>query len=61
MDDPSPGLRPGLFFVAGFSPGRHPFHTWRVVTDEAAYGRLVRDRNPQADPADRTATFPSYR
>ena len=48
-------------YKAGFSPGRHPFHTWRVVTDDAAYAGLVRDRNPQADPADRTATFPSYR
>jgi len=56
------GSNDSLFsYKAGFSPSRHPFHTWRLVTDEAAYERLVRDRNPQADPADRTATFPSYR
>jgi Acetyltransferase (GNAT) domain len=56
------GCNDSLFtYKAGFSPVRHPFHTWRVVTDEPAYQRLVRDRNPQADPADRTATFPPYR
>ncbi|HEU4349650.1 MAG TPA: hypothetical protein VFR35_17885, partial [Actinoplanes sp.] len=35
-------------YKAGFSPCRHPFHTWRLVADPAAYQRLVRERNPQA-------------
>lgn len=48
-------------YKAGFSPSRHPFHTWRVVTDPDAYRELVRQRRPEADPADLSATFPSYR
>ncbi|GIF16499.1 GNAT family N-acetyltransferase [Actinoplanes teichomyceticus] len=57
------GGRPDSLFSykAGFSPGRHPFHTWRVVTDRPAYDSLVRARRPDADPADLTGTFPSYR
>lgn len=56
------GSNDSLFsYKAGFSPSRHPFHTWRVVTDPVAYAGLVRDRRPAADPADLTATFPSYR
>jgi hypothetical protein len=56
------GSNDSLFsYKAGFSPSRHPFHTWRVVTDPGAYRRLVRERRPGADPADLTATFPSYR
>ncbi len=56
------GRNDSLFsYKAGFSPRRHPFHTWRVVTDPQAYERLVRARNPAADPADRTGTFPPYR
>jgi hypothetical protein len=50
-----------FFYKSGFSPGRHDFHTWRVVTDPVAYRRLVADRRPQADPDDLAATFPSYR
>jgi hypothetical protein len=46
---------------AGFSPNRHPFHTWRLVTDREAYRRLVAERRPDADPADMTGTFPPYR
>ncbi len=42
-------------YKAGFSPRRHPFHTWRVVTDPDAYRRLV------DDPADLSGTFPPYR
>ncbi len=48
-------------YKAGFSPRRHPFHTWRVVADSGAYRRLVRERRPGADPADRSGMFPSYR
>jgi hypothetical protein len=56
------GRNDSLFsYKAGFSPCRHPFHTWRVVADPDAYERLVRERNPEADPADRSATFPPYR
>lgn len=56
------GCNDSLFtYKAGFSPSRHPFHTWRVVTDRPAYDALVRDRRPDADPADLTTTFPSYR
>ncbi|GGN70949.1 hypothetical protein GCM10010112_37910 [Actinoplanes lobatus] len=56
------GANDSLFsYKAGFSPSRHPFHTWRVVADPAAYEELVRERKPGADPADLTTTFPSYR
>jgi hypothetical protein len=56
------GVDDSLFsYKAGFSPGRHPFHTWRVVADPSAYGRLVRARKPEAEPGDLTATFPPYR
>jgi Acetyltransferase (GNAT) domain len=56
------GCNDSLFqYKAGFSPSRHPFHTWRVVTDPDAYRRLVAERNPTADPDDRTGTFPPYR
>ncbi|WP_433306678.1 GNAT family N-acetyltransferase [Actinoplanes sp. CA-030573] len=50
-----------FFYKSGFSPSRHPFHTWRVVADPARYRELVRSRRPGADPDDLTATFPSYR
>ncbi|MEV6346226.1 GNAT family N-acetyltransferase [Actinoplanes sp. NPDC051851] len=56
------GSNDSLFtYKAGFSPSRHPFHTWRVVTDSPAYTSLVHERRAGADPADLTATFPSYR
>jgi hypothetical protein len=56
------GANDSLFsYKAGFSPGRHAFHTWRVIADQGAYERLARDRRPDADPADLTATFPAYR
>jgi hypothetical protein len=56
------GSNDSLFaYKAGFAPGRHPFHTWRVVADPVAYRALVRDRRPDADPDDLTATFPPYR
>lgn len=50
-----------FFYKSGFSPSRHPFHTWRLVTDPVAYRDLVADRRPQADPDDLAATFPPYR
>ena len=56
------GSNDSLFsYKSGFSPSRHPFHTWRVVADPAAYRKLVSDRRPEADPEDLAATFPSYR
>ena len=56
------GRNDSLFsYKAGFSPVRHPFHTWRVVADEEAYRRLLAERVPGADPDDRSGTFPSYR
>jgi hypothetical protein len=56
------GCNDSLFsYKAGFSPSRHPFHTWRVVPDPPAYRELVRQRRPEADPDDLSATFPSYR
>ncbi|WP_430782649.1 GNAT family N-acetyltransferase [Actinoplanes sp. G11-F43] len=56
------GANDSLFsYKAGFSPSRHPFHTWRVIADPVAYERLVRERRPGADPADLSTTFPAYR
>jgi hypothetical protein len=56
------GRNDSLFsYKAGFSPNRHPFHTWRVVTDPGAYRKLVEQLNPAADPADMSGTFPPYR
>jgi Acetyltransferase (GNAT) domain len=56
------GSNDSLFsYKAGFSPNRHPFHTWRVVTEPGAYRRLLEQRNPAADPADMSGTFPPYR
>ena len=50
-----------LRFKLGFSSGRHPFSTVRAVLDAAAYERLVRERAPDLDPADRGGFFPAYR
>lgn len=44
-------------FKAGFSDRRHPFHTWRVVTDEDRYRALLA---PGAED-DRRGYFPAYR
>jgi hypothetical protein len=56
------GSNDSLFsYKAGFAPGRHPFHTWRVVADPAAYRELMRRHRPGAGPADPSATFPPYR
>lgn len=47
----------GLFhFKAGFSDRRHPFRTWRVVVDDAAYRSLCRGTEA-TDPT----YFPAYR
>lgn len=58
------GEEDSLFaFKAGFSTLRFPFRTWRMVTDPAAYGRLVAawegEAGRAADPAD--GFFPAYR
>jgi hypothetical protein len=50
-----------FFYKSGFSPSRHPFHTWRVVSDPPTYRKLVWLRRPAADPDDLAATFPPYR
>jgi len=54
-----------LHFKAGFSDKRLPFHTLRVVVDEAEYVRLVTAADPGGeaalDPADLTGFFPLYR
>ena len=56
------GSNDSLFsYKAGFSPCRHPFHTWRVVAAPGPYRELVAARRPSADPDDLTATFPPYR
>jgi lipid II:glycine glycyltransferase (peptidoglycan interpeptide bridge formation enzyme) len=48
-------------FKAGFAPDRHPFHTLRVVLDQAAYAELVQARDPKADPMVLDGFFPGYR
>ena len=56
------GANDSLFsYKTGFSPCRHPFHTWRLVADPDAYAQLMRERNPESDPADLSTTFPAYR
>jgi hypothetical protein len=56
------GANDSLFFYkSGFSPSRHPFHTWRLVTDPVAYRKVVAARRPSANPEDLAATFPPYR
>jgi hypothetical protein len=56
------GVNDSLFeFKAGFSPLRHPFHSWRVILDRPSYERLVRERDASADPADVRDYFPLYR
>lgn len=56
------GREDSLFrFKAGFSRGRRPFHTLRLVCDEGKYQALCRERAPSADPATRDGFFPLYR
>ncbi|MCO8276584.1 GNAT family N-acetyltransferase [Actinoplanes sp. TRM 88003] len=53
------GEQDSLFsYKAGFSPRRHPFHTWRVVSDRMAYEDLVSATGRQPD---ESGTFPPYR
>jgi len=52
-----------FYFKAGFSKERHPFITWRIITDEAAYdtlvGRWQACLNVRA--GERNGYFPAYR
>ena len=50
-------------FKAGFSDDRALFHTWRLITDPAAYGKLVQAWEQQTGlPAQgHQAYFPAYR
>lgn len=45
-------------FKTGFSPQRHPFHTWRVVIDRERYRELCAARGVEAD---ERSFFPAYR
>jgi hypothetical protein len=58
------GSADSLFhFKAGFSSGRHPFRTWRIVADPEIYGEFAHLWEKQAGtPADPpTEFFPAYR
>jgi hypothetical protein len=56
------GAKDSLFsYKAGFSSGRHPFHTWRVVADRAGYEDLLRRKGLTPDPALMSGHFPPYR
>ncbi|WP_197382155.1 GNAT family N-acetyltransferase [Mycolicibacterium mengxianglii] len=48
-------------YKAGFSSGRHSFHTWRVVTNGAAYANLLARRGIPPESVDISGYFPSYR
>nr|WP_221378110.1 GNAT family N-acetyltransferase [Actinoplanes polyasparticus] len=53
------GEQDSLFsYKAGFSPRRHPFHTWRVVSDRMAYEDLV---SAAGRDTGESGTFPPYR
>ncbi len=60
------GAEDSLFkFKSGFSKGRAPFHTFRMIVDADRYRALVRSRmsqpdGPQAE-AELTGFFPAYR
>ena len=57
------GLSSLFAFKAGFSRARHPFYTWRAVTDEPAYRALIERwelcSGMRADGID--GFFPAYR
>lgn len=56
------GAKDSLFsYKAGFSTGRHPFHTWRVVADRAGYENLLRRKGLNPDSALMSGHFPPYR
>ena len=44
----------------GFASGRHPVHTWRVITDPDAYADLLRGNGLTPDPTHLTGRFPAY-
>ncbi|MEP6651729.1 MAG: GNAT family N-acetyltransferase [Myxococcales bacterium] len=48
-------------FKAGFSRGRGRFRTLRLVVDRERYAALVKERQPQCDPAALDGYFPAYR
>jgi CelD/BcsL family acetyltransferase involved in cellulose biosynthesis len=58
------GKSDSLFkFKAGFSPLRHPFHTWRIVAIEDAFDALVQQSNSSGHEAEDSSEdfFPAYR
>jgi hypothetical protein len=56
------GAKDSLFsYKAGFSSGRHPFHTWRVVTHRAAYESLLTRSGVVSESIDMAGYFPPYR
>lgn len=57
------GKKDSLFhFKAGFSPRRHPFHTWRVVVNPEHYDALCARRLAAGDAVSNpTDFFPLYR
>jgi Acetyltransferase (GNAT) domain len=56
------GAQDSLFaYKAGFGTGRHPFHTWRVVSDPDAYQVLLRRKGLTPDPGQLSGHFPAYR
>jgi hypothetical protein len=60
------GAKDSLFsYKAGFSAGRHAFHTWRVVTDPVAYRALVSRGGAEShagfDAEGMSGNFPPYR
>jgi Acetyltransferase (GNAT) domain len=50
-----------FWYKTGFSDRRHPFHTWRVVTDPAAYDAIVRQKGASLDSDLMSGYFPAYR
>jgi hypothetical protein len=56
------GAKDSLFaFKAGFSRGRCPFHTLRMVVDPEAYESIARARGVTASLDDLSGFFPAYR
>jgi Acetyltransferase (GNAT) domain len=56
------GGKDSLFaYKSGFSAGRHPFHTWRVVSEPTGYAELLRRKDLSPDPAQMSGHFPPYR
>lgn len=56
------GVEDSLFrFKSGFSDGRRPFHTWRLVPLTDVYRALVTSRHGEAGRLDGRGFFPDYR